>query len=552
MTTYDYIIVGAGSAGCVLANRLSADPALRVCLLEAGPADRSPFIHMPIGIIFLMLSKTLNWRYYTEPQRHLQQRRMYWPRGKTLGGSSSSNAMVYTRGHASDYDHWAALGNPGWSYAEVLPLFRRAENHERGADPFHGAGGPLNVAELRSPNVLSGVYIEAAVAAGYPRNDDFSGASQEGVGLYQVTQKNGERCSVARAYLSPVRGRPNLTVITGARATRVLLAGARASGVSYRKDGRSHDIAASAEVILAGGAINSPQLLLLSGIGPAEELRRHGIAVLHELPGVGQNLQDHLDVLVVHKCLRPVSLGISLRNLLAQGKHLFNYLLFRQGPLTTNAAEGGGFVKSAPGQAIPDLQFHFTPAHLDDHGRNLSRLAFTLLGHGYSLHVCDLRPKSRGHIGLHSLDPEADALIEPNYLSHPDDMETLVGGVKAARRVLAGTAFDDYRGAEIFPGPEVRSDADIRDFIRRKAGTIYHPVGTCKMGHDRMAVVDATLKVHGIAGLRVVDASIMPTLIGGNTNAPTVMIAEKAADMILAARTAAPLPEALAGAPQEN
>lgn len=533
MTNFDYIIVGGGSAGCVLANRLSEDPAVKVCLLEAGPVDKSPFIRMPIGIVFMMMSRTMNWRYYTEPQAKLNNRYMYWPRGKTLGGSSSSNAMVYTRGHAADYDQWASLGNPGWSYADVLPLFKRSEHHERGATPFHGVGGPLNVADLRTPNLLSGVFVQAGVETGQVRNKDFSGASQEGVGLYQVTQKNGERWSVSRAYLHPAMKRPNLTVVTDALASRVLFEGKRATGVSYLKGGKEVSVHAGREVILSGGAINSPQLLMLSGVGSAAELARHGIAQVHELPGVGQNLQDHLDVLVVHKCVKPVSLGISFRNLLAQSWHLLTYLVQRKGPLTTNAAEGGGFVKSDASQAIPDLQYHFTPATLDDHGRNLSRAAFTLFGHGYALHVCDLRPKSRGHIGLKSSNPRDPALIEPNYLSHPDDMATLEKGVKAARTLLAARAFDPYRGEELFPGKQVQSDEEIRDFIRRKAGTIYHPVGTCKMGHDPMAVVDATLKVHGMAGLRVVDASIMPTLVGGNTNAPTVMIAEKAADMIL-------------------
>ncbi len=533
MTTFDYIVVGGGSAGCVLANRLSSDPAVKVCLLEAGPADNSPFIRMPIGIVFMMMSRTMNWRYYTEPQAQLNHRHMYWPRGKTLGGSSSSNAMVYTRGHAADYDQWASLGNPGWSYADVLPLFKRSEHHERGATPFHGVGGPLNVADLRTPNLLSGVFVQAAVETGQVHNQDFSGASQEGVGLYQVTQKNGERWSVSRAYLHPALKRPNLTVVTGALASRVLFEGKRAVGVNYLKGGKEITVHASGEVILSGGAINSPQLLMLSGVGPADELARHQIPMVHELPGVGQNLQDHLDVLVVHKCVQPVSLGISFRNLLAQSWHLLTYLVQRKGPLTTNAAEAGGFVRSDAAQPIPDLQYHFTPATLDDHGRNLSRAAFTLFGHGYALHVCDLRPKSRGHIGLNSSDPRDPARIEPNYLSHPDDMATLEKGVKAARKLLAAKAFDPYRGEELFPGPQVQSDQQIRDFIRRKAGTIYHPVGTCKMGIDAMAVVDASLKVHGMTGLRVVDASIMPTLVGGNTNAPTVMIAEKAADMIL-------------------
>jgi choline dehydrogenase len=535
LKSYDYIIVGAGSAGCVLANRLSADPAVQVCLLEAGPADTSPFIRMPIGIIPMMMSKTMNWRYFTEPQQHLNRRTLYWPRGKTLGGSSSSNAMVYTRGHAWDYDHWAALGNPGWNYAAVLPFFKCAENHERGADAFHGVGGPLNVADQRTPNLLSDVYVKAAVEAGFVENPDFNGSSQEGVNLYEVTQKNGERWSVARAYLHPVLRRANLTVITGARTTRILLDGKRARGVAYLKSGTVTEIHASQEVILSGGTINSPQLLMLSGIGPEQALQQHGITVNHVLPGVGQNLQDHLDVMVVHHCSKPVSLAVSWSTGLAQVGHLWNYLSNRKGPLTTNGAEGGGFVKSDPTQSIPDLQFHFAGVHLDDHARNLKSAVATMIGHGYTLHVCDLRPKSRGHVGLRSADPLADAVVEPNYLSHPDDMQTMIKGVKAARRVLAAKAFDPYRGAEMFPGSAAQSDVQIEMFIRAKAGTIYHPVGTCKMGHDPMAVVDATLKVHGMQGLRVVDASIMPTLVGGNTNAPTVMIAEKAAAMILAA-----------------
>jgi choline dehydrogenase len=532
---YDYVIVGAGSAGCVLANRLSADPALKVCLLEAGPRDSSPFIRMPIGILFLMMSKTLNWRYHTEPQAQLDGRSLFWPRGKTLGGSSSSNAMIYTRGHRSDYDHWAALGNRGWNYDELLPIFKRSQHHEPGADDYHGGGGPLNVCTQRSPNPLTQVFLDAGRAAGYAANDDFNGASQEGLGRYHLTQKNGERWSVARAYLHPVLRRPNLTVITGAHAGKVLMEGKRARGVAYLKDGEQHEALAAREVILSGGAINSPQLLMLSGIGPKQELARHGIPLVHDLPGVGQNLQDHLDVLLVHRSTQHISLGISWRSLPAQAAHTLNYLFRRRGPFTTNSAEGGGFVKSRPELDVPDLQFHFTPATLDGHGRTLAHARATMLGHGYALHVCDLRPKSRGRIGLHSADPMAHALIEPNYLSHPDDMDNMVRGVKAARALLAQAAFDPYRGAEIQPGPQVQSDNEIRDFIRRKAETIYHPVGTCKMGHDAMAVVDDTLAVHGLQGLRVADASIMPTLIGGNTNAPTVAIAEKAADMILAA-----------------
>ena len=531
---YDYIIVGAGSAGCVLANRLSANPALSVCLVEAGPTDNSPFIRVPLGIIHMMMSRRLNWKYYSVPQRQLDNRRLYYPRGKTLGGSSASNAMVYTRGHAADYDHWAALGNRGWSHAEVLPFFMRAEHHEAGPSAFHGVGGPLNVAPQRSPNLLSRVFVTAAVEAGYASNPDFNGPIQEGVNCYEVTQKNGERWSVARAYLHPVRKRANLTVLTGARAIRIRLEGKRAAGIDYLRTGRVANAMARREVLVAGGAINSPQLLMLSGIGPRDALEPHGIAVRHLLPGVGRNLQDHLDALVVHRATRPVSLGISLATVPAQFRHLFDYLVHRRGPLTSNSAEGGGFVRSSAAVVIPDLQFHFTPAHLDGHARNLRSALFTLLGHGYALHACVLRPKSRGRVTLRSADPTDDPLIDPDFLSHPDDLPLMVKGVRAARAVLAAPAFDPFRGEEIFPGNAVQSDADIADFVRRKAESIYHPVGTCKMGRDDMAVVDDMLRVHGVAGLRVVDASIMPTLVGGNTSAPTVMIGEKAADLILA------------------
>jgi choline dehydrogenase len=531
---YDYIIVGGGSAGCVLANRLSAHPHTRVCLLEAGPPDSSPFIRVPLGMVGLMMSKKLNWRYFTEPQPQLDGRRLFWPRGKALGGSSSINAMVYTRGHADDYDHWAALGNRGWSYAEVLPLFKRSEHYEGGASAFHGAGGALNVAPLRSPNLLARAFVSAGREAGYPFNPDFNGSSQEGVNCYDVTQKNGERWSAARAFLRPVLQRPNLTVLSGARATRLIFDGKRAVGVEYLRHGKLETARCEREVVLTAGAVNSPQLLMLSGIGPAAELRRHGIALRHALPGVGQNLQDHLDALIVHRCIKPVSLGISAATLPLQVKHLYDYLRYRRGPMTSNSAEGGGFVKSSPEQPLPDLQFHFTPAHLDGHARTLRHALSTLWGHGYALHVCVLRPRSRGYIGLRSADPAADPLIEPRYLSDPADLRLMIEGVRAARRVLAAAAFDPYRGAEIFPGTAANSDEQIARFIRRKAETIYHPVGTCKMGHDDMAVVDDQLKVHGIDGLRVADASIMPSLIGGNTNAPVMMIAEKAAELVLA------------------
>ena len=535
--SFDYVIVGGGSAGCVLANRLSEERDISVCLIEAGPPDRHPLIHMPMGIIWMMRSKVLNWNLYTEREPEMGGRRMFWPRGRTLGGSSSSNAMCYLRGHPGDYDEWAALGNPGWSYADVLPYFKRSENQERGASPYHGTGGPLNVADLRSPNRLTEVFINAGREAGLPLNKDFNGERPEGVGQFQVTQKNGRRCSTARGYLKPVRSRPNLTVITDAYATRVLFDGKRAVGVEYRHQNVLRSVGATREVIVSAGAIQSPRLLMLSGVGDAEHLRATGIEVVQPLPGVGRNLQDHLDIILVQACTRPVSYGITWRTVLRGGVDLVRYAHAGRGMFTTNGAEGCAVTRSAPGEARPDLQFHFSPGKLRDHARDL----LFLCGEGYSLHVCNLRPKSRGDIRLTSADPIAPLAIRANYLSHPDDLEHMLRGFKLARRILGADAFAPYRGVEIVPGDKVQSDDEIRDFIRAKAETIYHPIGTCKMGdaaRDPLAVVDARLRVHGLDGLRVVDASIMPLLVGGNTNAPTVMIAEKAADMIKVDRSA--------------
>jgi choline dehydrogenase-like flavoprotein len=531
-TSYDYIIVGAGSAGCVLANRLSANPANRVLLLEAGGRDWHPFIHMPAGLAKLVDNKRINWDYHTEPEPALAHRRLWWPRGKVLGGSSSINAMCYTRGAPGDYDEWAAAtGDARWSWNALLPVFRDAEDNVRGANAWHGVGGPLSVSDLRHHNELSDVVIEAAAAAGFARNDDFNGATQEGFGFYQVTQRNGARCSAASAYLAPVRHRENLVVATHALTTRVRLEGQRAVGVDYRHRGRNVRVEAGS-VILAGGAINSPQLLMLSGIGPADHLREHGIAAVHDLPGIGGNLQDHLDICTLQRSTKPVTYDRTNDVAVA-----LEFLARRTGIGTSNIAEAGGFVRSRfATDARCDLQFHFVPALLDQHGKH------RLDGFGYTLHACALRPKSRGTIRLKSADAADAPAIRPNYLGDADgyDLAMLVEGAKLSREIFAQHAFDSYRGEEIFPGSAARTDAEIETFVRRKAETIYHPVGTCRMGRGADAVVDSELRVRGIEGLRVVDASIMPTLIGGNTNAPTMVIAEHAAALMNSTSAAHP------------
>ncbi|HVI58780.1 MAG TPA: choline dehydrogenase [Luteimonas sp.] len=522
---YDYVIVGAGSAGCVLANRLSEDPAVRVLLLEAGPRDWHPFIHMPAGLAKLVGQKGVNWDYDTAPEPHLDGRRLWWPRGKVLGGSSSINAMCYVRGVPADYDGWAAQGATGWDWASVLPYFRRSEGNARGGDALHGGDGPLSVSDLRHVNPLSRAFVEAGVQAGFARNDDFNGPSQPGVGLYQVTQRDGARCSAAVAYLDPARSRPNLAIRTGALAHRVLLEGGRATGVAYARGGRVETARAGREVLLCGGAINSPQLLMLSGIGPAAGLRAHGIDVALDAPGVGANLQDHLDICTLRHSTQRVTYDRA-----SELKTAFDYFLRgRHGAGTSNIAEAGGFVRSplAPDDRA-DIQFHFVPAMLDDHGRH--RLA----GDGYTLHACFLHPRSRGRIALAGADPARKARIEANYLGDEEgfDLRMMVECAKASREVFAQRAFDPYRGAPIFPARDGLTDAGLADFIRAKAETVYHPVGTCRMGSDDGAVVDPQLRVRGIDALRVVDASVMPDLPTGNTNAPTIMIAERAADLV--------------------
>ncbi len=525
MTNFDYIIVGGGSAGCVMAARLSEDPGTKVCLLEAGPPDTSPFIKAPLGLGATVPSKYLNWAFETVPQAGLNGRRGYQPRGKVLGGSSAINAMIYTRGHPWDYDHWAELGNRGWSFAEVLPYFKKSQHQERGGDDLHGTGGPLNVADLRSPNPLAQAFVQAGSEIQLPRNDDFNGPEQEGVGTYQVTQINGERCSAARAYLAPALGRDNLALLTGVQAGGIILDGKRAVGVRYHRDGQAHEVRAAGEVILSAGALQTPQLLLLSGIGPGAALREQGIAVNHELPGVGQNLQDHIDIVIPYLSPSPLAMGLTPGGIARLIKGILEWRRSRTGIITSNSTETGGFVKSSPDLAIPDLQLHFNAAIVDDHTRKRH------FANGYCAHVCVLRPKSRGSIGLNSPDPLAPPRIDPNFLAEDADLDGLVAGFKLTRRILEAPALAPYRGRELLTA-SVKSDEEIIADIRNRADTIYHPVGTARMGQDDMAVVDSELRVLGMAGLRVVDASIMPTLIGGNTNAPTIMIAEKAAEMI--------------------
>lgn len=527
-TEFDYVIVGAGSAGCALAARLTEDPSVSVALLEAGGQDKDPFIHAPLGFIFFPDWSPLNWRFDTVPQEHMNGRVGFQPRGRVLGGSSSINAMIYIRGTKADYDDWAARGASGWSYRDVLPYFRKGENQERGESIYHGVGGPLSVSDLRFRNPLSETFLKAASELQYPSNDDFNGERQEGMGYYQVTQCNGRRCSAAVAYLSPVSDRKNLSVITDAHAERVLFEGKRATGLKFRRGKETETIKARREVILSAGAFQSPQLLMLSGVGPAAHLKAHGIDVIADSPEVGENLQDHIDYIVLRRTKTKDSIGLHSSFLAGLPKALSAYRKEGRGPLTSNVAEAGGFMKTDPRLAEPDVQLIFLPALVDDHGRKKH------LGDGVSCHVCVLRPKSRGTVRLASADPFAAPEIDPRFLSDPDDIERLKKGARMIFRIFESPAFAGIAGKYVYEGPDVSDEGLVAD-IRNRSDTVYHPVGTCRMGSDARSVLDPQLRVRGVQGLRVADASIMPTLISGNTNAPSIMIGEKAADLIKAA-----------------
>ncbi len=525
---FDYIIIGAGSAGCVLANRLSEDPSVRVLVLEAGGRDNSFLVRMPAGVGTLIKGKNAhNWAFTTEPQTNLNSRPLYWPRGKGWGGSSSINGMIYIRGHARDYDQWAQMGLKGWSFSEVLPYFKRSETLETGGDAFHGSTGPLHVSWGKSSNPLYHALVESAVQAGHKKSDDFNGYDQEGFGAYQLTVKDGERWSASFAYLKPALSRPNLAVRSHAHTTKLLFEDKVCIGVEYAHDEKSprSRVYATKEVLVCAGAVQSPQILMVSGIGPAESLKRVGVDVLVDSPDVGQNLQDHLDVLLLQNCTQPIT-AFSLNRGLKQYLTALTYLFRKEGLGRENFLESGGFAKSREGLDRPDLQFHFVNALVQDHGN----VAATQ--DGFSLHVCQLRPESRGEISLASANPFSAPKIDPNYLATEEDRRALREGLKIGRQVLSQPALSPYRGEEFKPGAHVQTDDEIDAYIKATAETIYHPIGTCRMGTDKASVVDKDCKVRGVKNLRVVDASVMPTLIGGNTNAPTMMIAEKISDHI--------------------
>jgi len=531
---FDFIIVGAGSAGCVLANRLTASGRHRVLLLEAGPNNWHPWLHIPLGFGRLFTDSRYNWCYATEPQPGCHNRNVIAPRGKVLGGSSSINGLIYIRGQAEDFNHWRQLGNAGWSFDDVLPYFRKAEDNERGADEFHGAGGPLGVSDLRDRHPLAVAYVEAAVQCGYPRNDDFNGAVQEGAGYYQTTMRNGVRSSTVSGYLKGARRRANLTVVSQALATRILFDGRRATGVEYLAGNDKGGARANVEVIVASGAFNSPQLLQLSGVGPAALLKAHGIAVIADAPGVGDDLNDHISGRIILRCKEPITLNDAVRTWSGKLTHGLHYILTRRGYLAIPAVSSACFVRALPTSATPDSQCSISLFSAQSIGGELQPFP------GVTGNCVLLRPESRGYVKIKSADPRQAPAINPNYLATQKDCETITAGVNIMRRIFQAPAMAKYIAEEIEPGAQCDNDAELLDFIRRRGSTTYHPVGTCRMGQDPKAVVDERLRVRGFSGLRVVDASIMPAVVSGNTNAATIMIGEKGADMILADANAGP------------
>jgi len=525
---YDYIVVGAGSAGCVLANRLSESGRHSVLLLEAGGRDNKIWIHIPIGYGKLFKDARVNWMYQTEPEPELDGRQVFQPRGKVLGGSSSINGLIYIRGQREDFDRWRQLGNGGWSYDDVLPFFKKAENQQHGADEFHATGEPLSVSDPRQTHPLCDAFIAAAEQAGVPRNADFNGAKQEGAGYFQTTTRGGRRASTAVCYLNPAKARSNLRVETDAQAEKILFEGKRAAGVVYRQHGAQRTARARREVIVSSGAFNSPQLLQLSGVGPADLLRKHGVDVVHDAPGVGQSLQDHMQVRMVLRCTRRITVNDDVRNPLRSAMVGLNYALFRKGSLTIAAGYAGAFFKTDPRLASPDVQIHFIPFSTDKMGEKLHRFS------GFTASVCQLRPESRGSVNIRSADPTTPPEIRINYLATENDRRTNVEGLKKLREILRQPAMTPFVAEEVDPTPDIVSDDDLLAFCRQRGSTIYHPVSTCRMGNDAMAVVDQAAKVRGLDGLRVVDGSIMPDLVSGNTNAAIIMMGEKLSQAILA------------------
>ena len=530
VTSFDYVIVGAGSAGCVLANRLAADPRNTVLLLEAGPRDSYPWIHIPIGYAKTMFHPVVNWGFYTEPEPTMNGRKIYWPRGRTLGGSSSINGLISIRGQREDDDAWAAAGNTGWSFDDVLPWFRKLEHNVRGESEYHGADGPLWASDIVGPHPLVEAMIAGAHELGIPRNEDFNGARQEGAGYYQLTTRRGLRCSTAVAYLRPVRDRANLRVETNAHATRIRFEDRRATGVAYQRGGESRTASARREVIVAAGALQSPQLLQLSGIGPASLLQAHGIPVVHALEGVGENLQDHLQARVMFRCAQPVTTNDALRTWSGKVRMGLDYVLRRSGPMAVGINQGGIFARAMKNATRPDVQFHFATLSSDMAGSPVHVFS------GFTMSVCQLQPTSRGTVRIRSTNALEPPAMQPRYLSTAEDRATLVAGIRLARRLASTRAMQPFVAGEYRPGAEAVSDDDLLEFAKDTGGTIFHPSGTTRMGPagDAMAVVDPELRVHGATALRVVDCGIMPTLVSGNTNVPVVMIAEKASAIILA------------------